>query len=162
MNTATGWKLSLFSLSLLCIIGCGPGYTVHPVTGTVTLDDTPLAGATVTFEPSGAGKPATGLTDSSGVYNLVDMRPEGIAGAEAGEYKISVHWIPPPAVDLSQATGAGLGQDTSKSRQITSKNAPKSKLPNAYNSSATSNLTATVKSGSNKVNLPLKSDFTGK
>ena len=148
--------------SLLVLSGCGNGFTVHPVKGKVTLDGNPLEGAVVTFDPSGNGKAAMGRTDASGTYTLVDMRPEAAEGAEVGSYTVTIHWIPPAAVDLSQATGNSTPYDAKaadKERQVTSKNAPKTKLPNDYSSSATSGLKAEVKSGKNEIDFPLKSDY---
>jgi len=52
-------------------IGCG-GPTLVPAAGTVTLDEKPLAGAYITFEPvQGAGElVSTGVTNEAGEYTL--------------------------------------------------------------------------------------------
>ena len=62
--------LSVLAFATL-VIGCG-GPTLVPVSGTVTLDQKPLAGAYLTFEPvQGAGElVSTGVTDEAGEYTL--------------------------------------------------------------------------------------------
>ena len=59
--------LALLTLAL----GCG-GPTLVPVSGTVTLDEKPLAGVYLTFEPvQGAGElVSTGVTNEAGEYTL--------------------------------------------------------------------------------------------
>lgn len=161
--------LSLVSLAItfVSMAGCGPSYKVHPVTGKVTLDGAPLAGATVTLKPVGAdGLPATGTCDKEGNYSVVDMRPEGAAGAAAGEYKIGILWYK-PSVDTSQMTSGGSSaadvekaDDSKAARSGTT--GPKSELPTAYQNPDTSELTLTVKPGSNKSDFALDSKFKGK
>lgn len=56
---------------VLGCFGCRPVYdNVLPVTGRVTLDGALLADAQVLFQPL-AGRPSVGVTDGSGVYELV-------------------------------------------------------------------------------------------
>jgi hypothetical protein len=94
-------------LAVLAFAGCNAGGpALNKVTGTVTLDGTPLAGATVTFQPvaGGTGKPATGVADASGVYTVTDMTSTNIGGgAAAGDYQVSVLWYK-PSKDSSQST----------------------------------------------------------
>jgi hypothetical protein len=61
-----------------------------PMTGKVTLDDQPLAGALITFIPIGAtrGSGATGQTGPDGVYQLTSTR--GGAGVVPGEYRVVI------------------------------------------------------------------------
>ncbi len=58
---------------LICILltGCGGGASVEvgSVSGIVTLDGSPLGGASITFEPQ-QGRPASGGTDEKGYYSL--------------------------------------------------------------------------------------------
>jgi hypothetical protein len=62
------------------------------VSGTVTLDGKPLAGATVTFEPvEKGGKKATGKTDENGAYVLTTSKAGD--GALPGKYKVTVSVI---------------------------------------------------------------------
>jgi hypothetical protein len=90
--------IRLFSSLLLAALslpltGCGGTATnpnLVPVTGTITLDGKPLAGASVTFVGIGAtpGEGATGLTDEAGKYELAHFRAG--AGAMPGEYKVVI------------------------------------------------------------------------
>ena len=79
--------LCLASLSLFT--GCGdPGIGAVPVTGTITVDGTPMEGAMVVFNPVDGTRAASGRTDAEGKSSL----PPEINGDGAlpGEYKISV------------------------------------------------------------------------
>jgi arylsulfatase A-like enzyme len=59
-----------------------------PVDGTVMLDGKPVAGATVTFTPRGAGKMAVSKTDAGGEFTMATPRwGEGVA---PGEYGVSI------------------------------------------------------------------------
>ena len=73
------WTLGcavLLALVALCLSGCGSseGYTLVPVSGTITLDGQPLAGASVSFQRSGGeatvGPGSGAVTDASGKYEL--------------------------------------------------------------------------------------------
>jgi hypothetical protein len=80
-------------LFLAVAAGCGsspmnPGHAA--VTGKITLDGQPLAGASVTFvgvgDTPGAG--ATGTTDETGTYVLAHFRAG--AGLPPGDYKVMI------------------------------------------------------------------------
>lgn len=58
------------SLLSLLATGCGSGYSLGTVTGTVTLDGKPLPQATVTFS-RGKGRTSVGTTDEQGRYKLL-------------------------------------------------------------------------------------------
>ncbi len=102
------------------------------VTGIVTLDGKPLAGATVTFQPARAKQPGSrvgaslGRTDGSGKYSLIYVRD--VYGAALGKHKVMV-----------QAT-----DDQGRER-----------LPAHYNSHTA--LVYDVQPGSNTIDLKLKS-----
>jgi hypothetical protein len=159
--------LSLFVLLSMSFaaVGCGPPYKVYPVTGRVTMDGAPLVGATVTLKPVSAdGKPASGTCDKDGNYSVVDLRPEGASGAAAGDYKVGILWYK-PSVDTSKMTSGGSAEnekvDDSKAAHKTT-SGPKSDLPTDYQNPDTSELTLTVKPGSNKGDFALDSKFKGK
>src|SRR5438132_10533557 len=86
-------KRWLFTSLLLFAAGCG-GPTLAPVSGKVTLDDKPLAGATVGFYPLDAKSPASaptssGRTNDKGEYKLqtvMTSRP----GAVVGKHRVSI------------------------------------------------------------------------
>lgn len=80
--------------ALVCalVIGCSAKPTgmpdVAPVTGTVTLNGEPLAGASVIFQ-SESGHSAMGTTDSSGSYQLT--APGNQKGAVIGLNKVKIN-----------------------------------------------------------------------
>ncbi len=81
--------LAVLSLVVVVLTGCGPGGPqLAPVEGVVTLDGTPLEGATVLFHPAEGGKPATGTTDAQGKFTLI-TRNLG-EGAQVGMNNVSV------------------------------------------------------------------------
>ncbi len=86
-------RAALPSILLLLVIGCG-GPTLVPVSGRITLDDEPLAGAYVTFEPlkSHIELVSTGVTDDAGTYTLsCGDEP----GAVAGTHRVLITTISP-------------------------------------------------------------------
>jgi hypothetical protein len=70
--------------------GCGgSGPEVAPVSGRVTLDGTPLAGARIRFQPeAGGGSPSYGTADQDGHYVLGHKR--GQPGALIGWQTVSI------------------------------------------------------------------------
>jgi hypothetical protein len=75
------------------VLGCGSKKFV-PVSGRVTLNGTPLANATVAFQPSGEGKPletapgSSGKTNENGEYTL--MTSTGQKGAAVGKHQVLI------------------------------------------------------------------------
>lgn len=84
----------LLALLLLAAGGCGKSYTLAPVSGQVTLDGKPLAGAEVALYPVGAAKDgpyASGVTDDQGRYTLSVLLDGGsTGGAVVGENRVTV------------------------------------------------------------------------
>jgi hypothetical protein len=90
------WRFfALAALTIPVTLGCGSKSEtlpqLVPVSGTVTLDDKPLTGATVHFVPDGdsTGAESTGITDGNGKYELHTR--EGNAsktGAVPGKYRV--------------------------------------------------------------------------
>ena len=88
-------SLCLFILlvSLACIPGCKKNAPIKTdvVTGVITMDGAPLAGARVTFSPVDAsGSVAIGTTDDSGKYILQTLLGAADAGTTPGDYIVSV------------------------------------------------------------------------
>ena len=149
-------------LLALASVGCGSKYDLHPVTGKVTLDGTPLENAVVTFQAVSGGNSASGTTDASGAYTLHDIRPDAGPGVEPGEYVVSVSWTEPPAVDLSQMDASSPDYDKITTAASNPNSGPAvSKFPAAYRDGKTSGLKATVSPGANTVDLPLETSFKG-
>jgi hypothetical protein len=154
---------------LLPIVGCGPGgvgsgdqQDVYPVTGKITMNGAPVAGATVTFSPQQGQPVAYGRTNSSGEYALTTY--EANDGAAEGDYIVLVaksagggsegpseeemHEAMTSGEDIQPGGhGAAGGGDESAG----------SLLPEKYSSQADSGLTATVTSdGENKFDFDLQ------
>lgn len=103
--------INLLRLSIVCYLcvfacGCGEqGETTYPVRGTVTLNGEPVSGAIVAFNPKGPGKPASGVTDQSGAYQLTTNF--GGDGAVAGDYSVTiVKYESSPTADGQAETSA--------------------------------------------------------
>ena len=136
-------RLGLNLLWICLLSGCW-GYRpdlppTEPVTGTVTLDGEPVAGARVQFVPDKSkgteGAMASGVTDAQGEYELQTATVEG---AIVGFHKISVEARAQPKDQYDTL--------------------PQLLTPERYADHNTSGLTAEVKAGEdNRVNLPLTS-----
>jgi hypothetical protein len=92
---------------LLALAGCGgPSFDVVPVSGVVTLDGKPLAGARIGFEPrrSGderiAGPGSYAKTDSAGRYRLESL--DGEPGAVVATHDVTISTSPPQADPASE------------------------------------------------------------
>jgi hypothetical protein len=107
--------LPLICCTVLC--GCGgKDYTVAPVSGRVTLDNSPIAGVHVDFQPDSfgtgtinPGPGSYGTTDADGRYTLQTVEPTE-PGAVVGRHRVRLsvsqenegvdtdEWLPPPRV----------------------------------------------------------------
>lgn len=72
--------------------GCGKSLPVHFVEGRVTLDDKPLANATVGYTCTDAPgvPPAYGVTNDDGVYRLTTIGGPHTRGAVTGTFVVTV------------------------------------------------------------------------
>lgn len=83
-------SLALVSTGL---IGCGSEedrFKLVPVTGTVTLNGKPLAGATVSFAPVSGNVSNTPGVDSTGPAGNYKLMFKGRSGVAPGKYKVSI------------------------------------------------------------------------
>jgi len=86
----------LLAVVALCLSGCGSsdGYTLVPVSGMITLDGQPLAGATVSFQRSGGeatvGPGSGAVTDASGKYELKTAEANSHPGAVVGMHVVRI------------------------------------------------------------------------
>ena len=82
-------------VGLICLVGCGPGYQIVPVSGTVTLDGKPLANAMVLTQPIGEGEDVTpgpgsfANTDDQGHF-VLEMQHEPVVGAVPGKAYVKI------------------------------------------------------------------------
>lgn len=134
---------ALFLLVLACSsIGCSSRSDIPPlgeVTGTVTLDGTPLEGATVTFAPV-MGRPSAGMTDQQGHF-ILDYAA-GYRGALVGTHTVRINTEryvenPDGTTDFFKET-----------------------IPDTYNSKST--LSADVQTGENQFTFDLSSKTAGR
>ena len=112
MVNATLQRMShLLAIAAVAALICGCGGSGNPdtysVTGTVTLEGSPVGGALVSFSPTGDGKPATGITDASGKYSLTTFSQGD--GAVPGTYQVTITKYEGGDED----DAAGGGEDTS-------------------------------------------------
>jgi hypothetical protein len=82
--------------------GCGGGqYSFAPVEGKVTLNDQPVSGASVEFQPVGGkgssepGPGSIGLTDAQGKFKLHSQLDLDQAGAVVGKHRVRIYVYPP-------------------------------------------------------------------
>ena len=137
-------------LAILAATGCrsNPPQVV-PVSGVVTLDGKPLAGAAITFEPVAGGVFGCGSTNEKGEFTLGTFTDTD--GALSGVHRISItpDIISPPA--MGRTPGGEEGLD----RRGESNRGAKSRIPEKYASIDTSGLRVDVKKGMPPVTFEL-------
>jgi hypothetical protein len=143
-------NLSVLSVAwLLVAAGCGskgpnlpPQY---PVSGSITIDGKPLAGAGIMFLPRGEtrGTGAFGMADAAGKYSL--KTDHGGPGAPEGEYAVTISKVVnrdgTPYVPKPDVAEAGERET----------------MPGFYSDSMKTVLTAKVPQGGDTINFELKS-----
>jgi hypothetical protein len=116
---------------LAACIGCGPGYKLAPVSGTLKVNGKLRPDAHITFEPvvkeGKRGPPSAGITDAAGKYQLKTI--DGDMGAVVGKHRVSV-------------ITASAAQVTNPSSDEADPKKPKEVFPPKYNTK--SELTADV------------------
>ena len=129
------------------VAGCGKsGPQMVPVNGNVTLDGSPVNGASVMFLPD-KGRPAQGNTDAQGHFSLNSI--PGGAGAELGKYQVTV--------TLTKHTGVTAGADGLESGPASGPVKVEYLVPQKYSDPKTSGITIEVKPGMEPVKLELTS-----
>ena len=126
----------------LCMAGC-PSQSglkgLVPASGTVTYENQPAAGATVTFMPvnkSGDARTASAITDDNGNFVIKTLTQEGLY---PGEYSVMVQKIEDNTNNTEEDIKAGTA----------TKGAPKHLLPQKYASPSSTDI---------KVAIPAKGD----
>lgn len=143
--------VSVLAVCLAGVIGCGKGRpgTVR-VTGVVTLDGSPVEGASVTFYPAEGGRPASGTTDAQGKFTLTTF--ESGDGAPPGNYNVTVIKMAGGKATADEQAGSGeealMGAEDTEGVSL---------LPAKYGNVKTSGLSVEVKAGMEPVNLSLTS-----
>ncbi|WP_152051485.1 carboxypeptidase-like regulatory domain-containing protein [Tautonia marina] len=110
--------------------------TFVPVSGTVTVDGEPLAGAVITFlQTDEKGTTANGETDEEGSYTLQAMMQRGIA---PGRYQVGISYLMPPSgkpVGLSARSSLAPVADLAVAEEL---------VPPRYSDLGQTELTVTV------------------
>ena len=86
--------LRFVGLSLILCAGCGDSLQVAPVSGTITFEGKPLAGATITTQPIATGSQnpgpgSFGQTDDQGHFELELVKPAR-KGAIIGDHRVMI------------------------------------------------------------------------
>ncbi len=137
-------------LTILAATGCRPNPPqVVPVSGVVTLDGKPLAGAAITFVPVAGGVFGCGSTNNSGEFTLGTFAETD--GALAGVHRVSITPdIISPAAMGQTSPGEGGGARPGESNR-----GAKSRIPEKYASIDTSGLQVDVQKGMPPVTFEL-------
>jgi len=152
------------AVSVLVIVGfvlTGCSNSSRPptyrVTGTVTMQGKPVAGAAVIFVPTGIdGEAASAITDSDGKYALTTWRAGD--GARPGEYRVKISKQELAAVDPSKMV-KNLSIEEEQRIYVENKKPPppaKSLVPSKYQDESSSGLSHTVPNGSSTFDIELK------
>lgn len=143
----TLWRYC-FALVLCSILaGCSDRPALGRVKGIVTLDDTPLARATLTFETTGA-RPATATVVNGEIVEVTTFDKGD--GVPVGRHQV--------AVDATEDAGnSGTANPGDTKPPGANYMVGKSLIPTRYNDPSTSGLTAEIKKGDNWVEFKLTS-----
>ncbi len=138
----------MLGLLLLAVaVGCGNDGRppLAPVSGIVTLDNEPIAGAAVMFMPQAGGRPAQGVTDAAGKFRLTTF--EDNDGALVGNHQVTITKL---EVTGMPATTDGLSGmvDPSQIKETWI-------IPQKYSQPGTSGLTANVAKGMDELKFEL-------
>jgi hypothetical protein len=126
----------------LVLIGCG-GNGPSPVRGVVTLEGTPVAGATVLFMPDAEAecRPASAFTSTDGTFRLTTYTEND--GALPGKYRVLVQKTE-AAKDRGAAEQSALERAKGKREEEASQKHRKPFLPETYAKFDTTPLRCTV------------------
>ena len=145
-------------LGMLGLSGClGGDGNVGAVTGTVTIDGELIDHALVTFMPA-QGRASAGWTDEKGVYILAYVMNQN--GALIGEHSVTITTKVVPETNYGAKTydEGGLIKPGKKSNKRVQDTGRKEMLPKKYCDRNETELTATVKKGSNTIDFDLTTD----
>jgi hypothetical protein len=151
-HTAVRWMASLTLLVILIATGCSGDSRVSKVSGTVTLDGEPIGKAAVAFVPVDGGRPAFGITDADGEYELTTFASGD--GALIGSHVVTIT----PADDEPEVSAQDIsdGEDDSLNSVVAEfkpKKRPKrrSRIPELYSDQDTSGLAFDVQQGKENI-----------
>ena len=147
MNHPAKLAVSILVTVGIVLTGCSSSSRprTYPVTGTVTSQGKPLAGAAITFVPTGSeGEAASAITNSNGKYGLTTWRAGD--GARPGEYRVKISKQEQQTVDSSKMVKNLSIEEEQKIYVESKKPRPptKSLIPSKYQDDQTSGLVHTV------------------
>ena len=131
--------------------GCGPDRPATiAVSGTVTLDGSPVEGAVVGFTPAEGGRPATGTTDASGKFTLTTFEKGN--GALPGRHTVTISKTKTTGAQGDPMAGQGGEQGAPAGPTLSGPMRPGQQtvewlIPQKYSNPKTSGLSCEVKSG---------------
>jgi hypothetical protein len=152
------WRIfgpSLCAAAVLCVVsGCGgPGVSLVPVQGTVTLDGEPLRNKSLMFmNAAQEGTNAGGNTNDEGRYELMAQIPGAVKdfkGVPPGRYKVLVF---EPLIPIESEV-----EDEMYEPVFIPGEPAKGGIPPAYQSFQTTPLEVEVPEGGGELNLELTS-----
>ena len=116
------------------------------VSGTVTYQGKPVAGANIVFLPTTRDTPAgAAITESDGGYKLSISGHQ--KGAVTGSYKVSIALHAPYDGPIPEGMNPEMAKENYRGKAL---------VPEKYLNPTTSGLTAEVKPGSNKFDFALQ------
>lgn len=133
---------------MVLIAACGPSRPkTAPVSGVVTLDGKPVAGASVMLTPDDGGRPALGETDAEGKFTLTTFEPGD--GALVGKHHVTVRKV--------EISGVQADRDGLSGAPIPGGIREKWIIPKKYSNAKEWNHTVEVKSSLEPLKLQLTS-----
>ena len=121
---------------------------VYKVKGRVTFNGNPIAGAAVSFSPTGSQPAAVGRTNDDGEFSLTTYRAGD--GAAEGDFKVMISLIEETqaaAPEEAHGTTPGQTYNSGTVHGATKRKSGGSILPLKYSDVTQTPLTATVRSG---------------
>jgi hypothetical protein len=145
-----GSHARFLAVVIICAAGCSKGgdFSTVAVSGKVTYHGQPVEGATISFIPDAAGRPATAISTAGGMYRLRTLDADG---ANAGQYTVVVQ-----KVDIPPASTEPVSMEEALKLNSRPPPAPKQALPSKYADPEKSPLKIEVKAGqANTIDLQL-------
>ena len=157
MNSPATLAVSILVAAAIVLTGCPNSRpATYRVTGTVTMQGKPFAGAVITFVPtSKEGEAASAITDSEGKYALTTWQAGD--GARPGEYRVKVSKQEETAVDPSKMVrNVPLEEDQKYVENKKPRPPVKSLVPSKYQDESSSGLSHTVPNGPTTFDIEIK------
>ncbi|MEO1990508.1 MAG: carboxypeptidase-like regulatory domain-containing protein [Pirellulales bacterium] len=141
LEKSLAWICAVIVITTV-LAGCGSkGPSVYSVTGTVTVDGTPLPNVQVAFLPTESNRQASlGVTDASGKFDLTYGSSDR-KGAEPGSYKVVLTQLSNETEEEAMARYSGSGAPEAEQKQsFPTEYASPEQTPKQVEVSATSNV----------------------